>query len=90
MQAFADAFATACTTGGLALAEQTAFAEAITYPIVEAIAFATGGDSCQGTWPAEKRFPDLNILFYSMHKFISNEVEIPFHILLHPNNKLLT
>ena len=47
-QAFADAFSSACTTGGFGLAEQESFAQAIVQPLVEVYAIAFGGASCGG------------------------------------------
>ena len=70
IQAFADAFSSACTEGGFALAEQESFATAIVRPLVEVYALALGGASCGGecysfaaipTRPTALSFDGVNI-----------------------------
>eukprot|EP00803_Ostreobium_quekettii_P011736 evm.model.scf_1229.1 EVM.evm.TU.scf_1229.1 scf_1229:2683-5962(-) len=46
-KAFADAFSMACAEEGLAAAQQDSFAEALTHPIVQAVALAAGGEQCR-------------------------------------------
>ena len=49
-QAFAEAYASGCTTGGYGVAEQNSFAEAIIKPVADAYARAIGGPACpEGT-----------------------------------------
>lgn len=46
--AFAEAYASGCTTGGYGIAEQHSFAEAIIAPVARAYALAIGGSACLG------------------------------------------